>query len=246
MISQRLAQYSTVVLRASPQACPHCQHGEDKNIRRRASSHRSPSTRRIASTTTTRMYFAGIIDHPSGVPKMELIVWGSTLAFFIVSSTKLRGQYDRSLNANRKITKPGSTGPPVLAPLSIVGQVFGTSLPLFVYWTTTAYNGLRQPEWLAKHALPPPPEVFGFDGVVVGRMVGLFGLLAGMILGVRSVKAMGDQYLGFGGVSDMISPPALPKTGLRSSRVAQIREKPRLVVHGPFAYVRHPMYSWVF
>jgi len=92
-------------------------------------------------------------------------------------------------------------------------------LPL-VYWTATASNKFHQPAWMSEYALPSPPDVFGFDGVTVGRTVGLLGTLAGAILTRTALKALGDQCSTFG-----------------------IREKPKLVDQGPFAYVRHPIYT---
>jgi hypothetical protein len=147
------------------------------------------------------------MDHFSGAPKMELIVWGSTAGLCVNSLSQLYRQVARSKAGK---TKPGSTGPRVLTTLSIAGQAFGTTLPLLVYWTTTAYNKFRQPEWLAKHALPPPPDVFGVDGMVVGRGVGLLALLTGMILASIAVKALGDQFLGIG-----VSPSPSGITGNR-------------------------------
>jgi hypothetical protein len=159
------------------------------------------------------MYFVGIMDHLSGAPKMELIVWGSTAGFFVISLSQLLAQLSRS-NAGK--TKPGSTGPRVLTTLSMAGQLSGTTFPLLVYWTATAYNKFHRPEWLVKHALPSPPDVFGVDGVAVGRGVGLFVLFTGMILADTAVKALGEQFLGIG-VNPL--PPVLPETNLRPPRV---------------------------
>jgi hypothetical protein len=160
------------------------------------------------------MYFAGIMDHLSGAPKMELIVWGSTAGFCVNSLSQLYRQVARSKAGK---TKPGSTGPRVLTTLSITGQLSGIMLPLLVYWTTTAYNKFHRPEWLAKYDLPSPPDVFGVDGVVVGRGVGLLVLFTGMILADTAVKALGEQFLGIG--VSLPPPLVLPETSLRPPRV---------------------------
>ena len=133
---------------------------------------------------------------------MELIIWGSTLGFWAVSSTQLKPLFARSKAGKVKV---GSTGPRVLTKLLIVGQIIGTGIPLVVYWAATAYNKFHQPEWLVKHALPPPPDVFGIDGMVVGRAVGLLGTITGMVLGKAAIKALGDQFLGIG-VSTYLPP----------------------------------------
>ena len=177
------------------------------------------------------------MDHLSDAPKMELIVWGSTVAIFASSTIRARNQLARARSKAGDI-KPGSTGPRVWTTLSIVGQFGGMSLPTLVYWTATAYNKFRQPEWLTEYALPPPPEVFGVDGLVVGRGLGLLALLGGTILARSAMKALGDQFHAIG-VSTCDQ--TLPKPA--NFPPMQIREKPRLVESGPFAYVRHPIYT---
>ena len=47
---------------------------------------------------------------------------------------------------------------------------------------------------MTEHALPIPPDVFGVNGVVIGRTVGLVAALAGTILTRTALKALGDQY----------------------------------------------------
>jgi len=61
---------------------------------------------------------------------------------------------------------------------------------------------------MTKYALPPPPDLFGVDGVVVGRAIGLLAHLAGTILSCTALRVLGDQYHGIG-VSALFSPVLL-------------------------------------
>ena len=65
--------------------------------------------------------------------------------------------------------------------------------PPLIYYTTTLYHRFQQPEWMAEHALPPPSDVFGVDGVTVGRTVGLLGFCAGSALAGSAMNVLGDQ-----------------------------------------------------
>ena len=189
---------------------------------------------------TLKMYFAGIMDHFSDAPKMELIVWGSTLAIRAWGASGFRSQIKNARSTAGDI-KPGSTGPRIWTTLALFGQFCGSLPPSLVYLIVTAYNGFRQPQWMAEYALPSPPDVFGVDGITVGRAAGILVHLAGTSLARAALKTLGDQYHAIG-----VSPyllvdyrPTAYTLGL------QIREKPRLVDHGPFAYVRHPIYTQV-
>lgn len=143
------------------------------------------------------MYLAGIMDHLSDAPKMELIVWGSTVGVFAFSTLRVRRQLAKGRSKAGNI-KAGSTGPRIWTTLSMFGQFGGMSLPPLIYWTATAYNKFHQPEWLTEYALPPPPDVFGVEGVVVGRGVGLLAFLAGAILSRSAIKALGEQFSAIG------------------------------------------------
>ena len=149
------------------------------------------------------------MDHFSDAPKMELIVWGSTLAIRAWGASGLRSQFKNARSTAGDI-KPGSTGPRVWTSLAILGQFCGFFLPPVVYLTATACNKFRQPEWMAEHALPSPPDVFGFDGIAVGRAVGVLVHLAGMLLARAALKALGDQYHAIG--VSALSPRELPHT----------------------------------
>ena len=152
---------------------------------------------RTTHQPSTNMYAAGIMDHFSSTPKMELVVWGSTMALYASSAFRFRNQY-RSARSTAGDIKPGSTGPRILTSVAILGQFCGSALPPLVYLTATAYNKFRQPEWMTEYALPSPPDVFGVDGVLVGRAVGLLAVLAGSVLTRAALKILGDQFHAIG------------------------------------------------
>jgi len=128
---------------------------------------------------------------------MEFGAWGLTLGYFVYASIAASNQLKSAIPTAGNI-KPGSTGPRFWTNLAIAGQYGGFLLPQFVYWTTTAYNGFRQPEWMRGYALPSPPDVFGIDGVVIGRVIGLLGTRAGWALGHTTIEFLGDQYATIG------------------------------------------------
>jgi hypothetical protein len=69
---------------------------------------------------------------------------------------------------------------------------------------------------MTEYALPSPPNVFGLDGVTVGRTVGLLASLAGTMLTHTALKSLGDQYHAIG-VSALFSMDyRIPAGGLHS------------------------------
>ena len=166
----------------------------------------------ISLYPSTKMYVAGIMDHFSDAPKIELIVWSSTVGILTSAAFRTQNQLNKTKAGN---IKPGSTGPRLWTSLAVLGQFSGFSVPPLIYWTTTAYNKFQQPEWMTEYALPSPPDVFGVDGVTVGREVGLLVFFAGAILARAALKALGDQFHVIG-VSDPVFAWA---SGLRLSLV---------------------------
>lgn len=161
------------------------------------------------------MHFTGMMDHFYDLPKMELIVWGLTVGWAASASIRIPSQF-RNARSKAGNIKPGSTGPRFWTSLVLLGQLGGFLLPQFVYCTATAYNGFRQPEWMIEYALPSPPDVFGVDGVVAGRVVGLLVFHAGTVFARTALEVLGDQYspigvsaLFFHGLSDTDRRPAL-------------------------------------
>ena len=137
------------------------------------------------------------MDHFSGASKIELIAWCSTFFNFVPSMFRIRGLLARAKSTAGDI-KAGSTGPPIWAPLAMSGQVIGLTLPGLVYCTTVAYNKFRQPEWMIKYSLPSPPDVFGFDGVVVWRLIGMLAIWSSSMISRGALKVLGKQFHGIG------------------------------------------------
>ena len=136
----------------------------------------------------------GYLSDASGV---ELAIWGSTMAINTASAFGVRRQL-KSARSKVGDIKPGSTGPRIWTNLALLGQFSGFILPQLVYWIATAYNGFRQPEWMTEHSLPSPPDIFGVDGVVVGRVAGLLAVIAGTHFARTALKTLGDQYHAIG------------------------------------------------
>ena len=133
----------------------------------------------------------------SDASNVELLIWGSTFAINSASAFGVRRQL-KSAKSKVGDIKPGSTGPRIWTNLALLGQFSGFILPQLVYWIATAYNGFRQPEWMTEHALPSPPDFFGVNGVVVGRVAGLLAVIAGTHFARTALKTLGDQYHAIG------------------------------------------------
>lgn len=189
------------------------------------------------------MHFAGIVDHFSNAPNIEPIVWVATVGTFLYTVRQARYQLVRAKSTAGNI-KEGSTGPRFWRTLAMRAQTGGMSIPALIYWIATACNKFRQPRWLLDYALPSPPDVFGIDGVLLGRAAGFLLLLAGTVVTVRAIRTLGDQLNGIG-VSGLSSGRCCraPDWWAYVLSAPQIRENPRLVDTGPYAYVRHPLYT---
>jgi len=125
---------------------------------------------------------------------MELIVWGSTLGRLAYSLLGIRRQLKEGRLSAGGI-KPNSTpAPRIRGTLAFLGQYLGFLPPQLAFLVPIAYNGFRQPEWMVKYALPSPPDVFGIDGVVVGRAIGVLGHQVGVIIARTALGTLGDQY----------------------------------------------------
>ena len=143
------------------------------------------------------MYIAGMMDHFSNASKIELIVWGSAVATSIPSIFGIRNQLKNARSTAGNI-KPGSMGPRIWITLALFMQFCGFMLPQLAYSTVIVWNKFRQPQWMAEYAPPPPPDVFGFDGVTVGRAVGLLIRFTGVGFARYALKVLGDQYHAIG------------------------------------------------
>ena len=184
------------------------------------------------------------MEYFSNASKIDLIVWALTVGLCVPGALRVRKQEEEGKSKIGR-TKESTAGSSIRVTLAIFGQVGATVLPTLVYWTVIPWNGFRQPEWMTKYALPSPPDVFGIDGVVVGRAVGLLGFFASRFITDTSFKALGDQYHPIG-VSSLILSLWYHRIRGPAAYVfslPQIREKHKLVDSGPYAYVRHPIYS---
>jgi len=133
------------------------------------------------------------MDYFSNVSKVELIVWVLTVGSFASSGSRTRNQFKKAKSTAGE-TRPGSTGPRFWTKLAESGQAVGLFVPPLIYWTTTAYNKFQQPGWMTEYALPSLPDVFGVDGVIVGRVAGLLMYFAGGKLARVALEVLGDQY----------------------------------------------------
>ena len=136
------------------------------------------------------MYAPWTTDNVSNV---ELIVWAFTVGTFASSSLRARDQFKNSRSTAGRI-KPGTTGPRFWTKLAMLGQFVGFFVPPLVYWTTIAYSGFQRSGLMKEYALPSPPDVFGADGVMIGRVTGLLMYFAGGNFGRIALECLGDQY----------------------------------------------------
>ena len=144
-------------------------------------------------TTSTQMCFTGIMDRFSNASKIDLMIWALTLGSFAPGVLQVRKQNQTAKSKTGPI-KESTTYSSIRLVFTMFGQIGAMVGPAFVYWTAIPWNGFRQPGWMMKYALPSPPDVFGIDGVVVGRAVGLLGFFASRFITRTAFKTLGDQY----------------------------------------------------
>jgi len=142
-------------------------------------------------------HLTGITDRFLNIPTMELLPWSMTAGFWVVTTYACYPKVARPSPTAGGI-KPGSMGPFFWLALTVLLQYLGFFFPQLIYWTTTAFNGFHQPNWMKAYALPPPPDVFGVNGEVVGRVVALFGVRIGWAILRGAIEHLGDQYAAAG------------------------------------------------
>ncbi|KAF5344248.1 hypothetical protein D9758_012356 [Tetrapyrgos nigripes] len=160
-------------------------------------------------------YLAGInLAHTEGI---EAIVVGSTLASFWVVVARQRQYYSMSDAQGGRITS---------SPASILGRLVTpfhaitvASVPLS-YLAAVLFNRLEQPRWLQETGLLSGGLTIEDEDKALIRTLAAVGVVAITLFHDVSVRTLGKQmhYIG-------------------------VREKAQVVTTGPYAYVRHPIYT---
>ena len=133
------------------------------------------------------------MDYFSNTSKIDLIVWALTVGYCVPGALLVRKQDEEGRSKIGRI-KENPAISSIRLTLAIFVQLGAMVGPALVYWTVIPWNGFHQPEWMTKYALPSPPDVFGIDGVVVGRAVGLLSFFASRSITLTAFKNLGDQY----------------------------------------------------
>ena len=118
----------------------------------------------------------------------------------------------------------------ILTPIQTIA-LLGTPI---IFGVAVAINGLEQPHWLQRYSLPS----LGDNEVITAtvRVLGCLGRLASYRLLTYTTTHLGKQFH-FIAVRPYSSYTRCPLI------IAQVREKANIVTDGPYAHVRHPLYS---
>ncbi|THV01381.1 hypothetical protein K435DRAFT_718001 [Dendrothele bispora CBS 962.96] len=162
-------------------------------------------------------YTAGIhLSHTQGV---EAIVAGSTLVSFGVVIARQRQVWVKSdVQGGKIISLPASTLGRLVTPFHAIILV---AVPLS-YLAAVLSNGLEQPQWYQETGLGQEADLaVGIGGKAMIRTLASLGVLASTWFHDVTVRALDKQlhYIG-------------------------VREKASVVSTGPYAYVRHPIYTF--
>ncbi|GBE78517.1 hypothetical protein BKA93DRAFT_802692 [Sparassis latifolia] len=169
-------------------------------------------------------YLAGLNLSLSPSQHVEAIVTASVLGQVAATAWAHRN----STSLAKETTGPVKTLPKAhsAAWLALPAHGFSSLLPPVLYLSGVLAHNLEQPEWLRKFSLPGElDDVFHSSE---GRAVGVVRVLASIVsVGVgyaatKTVRALGGQWHYIG-----------------------IREKAQVVSTGPYAIVRHPLYSLI-
>ena len=103
-----------------------------------------------------------------------------------------------------------------------------------IFGVAVAINGLEQPHWLQRYSLPS----LGDNEVIAAtvRVLGCLGGLACYRLFVSTAAHLGKQF-------HFIAVRRYPSYTRCPLIIAQVREKANIVTDGPYAHVRHPLYT---
>ncbi|KIJ64445.1 hypothetical protein HYDPIDRAFT_90192 [Hydnomerulius pinastri MD-312] len=165
------------------------------------------------------MYIAGLNLPISLSQGVEALVTLTTIDFFRYVMGRMRAVKVSSDEKGGRIR-------PETMPTSFLGRVISpihglaTFVPPVAFILGVTLNSFKQPDWMLKMALPDDivqPEV-----KTALRLATCVASLAMKIVMDRTFNTLGEQW-----------------------HVIGRREKPRVVQSGPYAVVRHPMYSSV-
>lgn len=189
------------------------------------------------------VYVAGVINH---IPRFEFLVWSATLGSLGYTTARTfptfkaaeahAGPIKRSPvlynDAPARNGRPARLSPLIQLRLGMLGHVIGRFLPLIVRLVESLRRGPGQPAWKSFWSLPVPTRRAGFMGMTRAVDVGRVNRLRA----VGILLAVGVEFFQYG----------VTKTLGDQFHVIGVRENPRLVDHGAFRVVRHPMYRFAF
>ncbi|EGN98408.1 hypothetical protein SERLA73DRAFT_138831 [Serpula lacrymans var. lacrymans S7.3] len=162
-----------------------------------------------------------MIDLTNPSPRaIESLMFATILAGFVVSFRQ------QGAMASQAKSEGGAIRPQSL-PATFIGKVVtpihGAALfvPIAVYIVTLVVNGLRQPEWMMRLALPDYQLEESYK-VVLRITACVLSLAAWHFIGTVGQRHLGSQWHYIGR-----------------------RENSKVVQTGPYAIVRHPMYGLV-
>ncbi|QRV84022.1 isoprenylcysteine carboxyl methyltransferase [Ceratobasidium sp. AG-Ba] len=100
--------------------------------------------------------------------------------------------------------------------LVTVAHTIGLFAPALIFLVGLPMNKFVMPNWLQRYSIPPAPSPEIYYGARVAGYIGSLGIGITMDWGMRHLSS---QW-----------------------HIVGLRERPKLVNTGPFAYIRHPMY----
>ena len=181
------------------------------------------------------MYIAGI--HLSNNHLTEGIVTSSVIA---VIATQL-------IVGRKGLKEADEKGGPIKSmPTTLIGKLVtpihaaAIVIPAVAYLTIVPLSGGLQPEIISRFSLPKFD--LGETAINVLRLVGCAGLAATYKLFSASRSVLGQSFHHIGVSPHRSFHYSLVTLSIRSLK--QVREKPKIVSTGPYAVIRHPLYTY--